>query len=388
MIGVAGWMWLLSCRTPQPFYQSMTLSQPEITEGDRAFLVDNLQGAVRRGRVESVWLLEEGVPRAVSMEHLGSLPLAALAMSWGLLDTSEFRGAEWDAVIAVEGLGRLTVSGWWEPDRRLVLAVGESYAAPSFPEPSPAALTARYGIGALEQGDTSWTPAERGVLGHALSLLTDDEHVVLTGMPFVRYHQGPGDHAAHYIHDNGDVRIQLYDVLFGSDLETFRGSVHHPQPPSAMGILHELGHAVAGYPQVAIYRRSAVAFDTYNALADEINALSQILQRASPAEQRRRMEEFNALRLKVEAAYGLTETLTARLQAAIPSPVVVEYLAIRGEGGGPTPYGETSDAESFAESFALFHVDPDALKRIYPQVWQWLSEGRHMAALRTSLQGL
>ena len=48
---------------------------------------------------------------------------------------------------------------------------------------------------------------------------------------------------------------------------------------------------------------------------------------------------------------------------------------------GPTPYGRRSTMESFAEAYALFYLDPKALRRFSRSVFEWFQEGRHRATL-------
>jgi hypothetical protein len=47
----------------------------------------------------------------------------------------------------------------------------------------------------------------------------------------------------------------------------------------------------------------------------------------------------------------------------------------------PTMYGQTSTEEAFAECFALFHVDPQALKRTAPKVFDWFDRGEHIRVM-------
>lgn len=62
-------------------------------------------------------------------------------------------------------------------------------------------------------------------------------------------------------------------------------------------------------------------------------------------------------------------------------PVLAVYGELDGSTRGPTPYGRTDIAESFAESFALFKADPTALRRVNPEVYRWFAQGRHLKAL-------
>ena len=63
------------------------------------------------------------------------------------------------------------------------------------------------------------------------------------------------------------------------------------------------------------------------------------------------------------------------------NPVLEGYLAALAGQPAPTDYGNSSTKESFAEAFALFHVDPNALKRTRPAVYEWFAARGHINAL-------
>ena len=371
-------LFLTACAAPQPYYQSLVLSQPPVAEDSRAFLSSNLQAAMTSGRVTSVSLQQHGQTTPISSEEIEGLPLVALAASWGILDARSFQGAEWDAIVRLEGDGSWPVTAWWELDGTMRLAVGEQMERLGPAPVAAEALQARFGIGVLEDVDARWSGEERAALGEALGLLSEGEVALLSQMPFQRHHSGAGDHAAHFIHENGTVWIQLYDSLFSRDGTTFRGSVQAPVAPSAMGILHEVGHAIASVPRVRAYRRHTRAIDEYNLLVDELDVLRES----------RNVAALEALIVRLEAASGVVDTVGARMDALKNSPVLSAYIALRSHDGGPTPYGATSSAESFAESFALSRVDPAALHRIYPAVAEWFSSEEHLTIVEQSTRGL
>ena len=64
-------------------------------------------------------------------------------------------------------------------------------------------------------------------------------------------------------------------------------------------------------------------------------------------------------------------------------PVLAAYQRVKGTSEGPTPYGETSLAESFAESFALYRIDPPALQRVLPKVFNWFKSGKYLKLAQT-----
>ena len=63
-------------------------------------------------------------------------------------------------------------------------------------------------------------------------------------------------------------------------------------------------------------------------------------------------------------------------------PVLAAYDAALDGAPAPTEYGESHIKESFAESFALFRADPEALERVLPRVHAWFQAGGHLRALR------
>ena len=48
-------------------------------------------------------------------------------------------------------------------------------------------------------------------------------------------------------------------------------------------------------------------------------------------------------------------------------------------------YANFSLGEAFAESFALFRLDPDALIRIDPKMYQWFEDEGHLQIMQAAL---
>ena len=62
-------------------------------------------------------------------------------------------------------------------------------------------------------------------------------------------------------------------------------------------------------------------------------------------------------------------------------PIVEAFLANRSTDKGPTRYADFDDDEAFAESFALFKLDPEALRRIDPPLYQWFASRAYLDML-------
>jgi hypothetical protein len=59
------------------------------------------------------------------------------------------------------------------------------------------------------------------------------------------------------------------------------------------------------------------------------------------------------------------------------SPVIAEFDQVRARNGF-TVYGRWNSDEAFAEAFSLYRADPDACRRISPQVFAFFDAGRHL----------
>jgi hypothetical protein len=85
------------------------------------------------------------------------------------------------------------------------------------------------------------------------------------------------------------------------------------------------------------------------------------------------------------------EVMTERLKG---TSVERAFAAVRGPlSNSVDAYARTSDKESFAEAFAFFKVDPNAMLRANPEQYAWFAAGNHvrvakeeMAQLVTSFQ--
>jgi hypothetical protein len=190
----------------------------------------------------------------------------------------------------------------------------------------------------------SWKENERRALAQALSFLSPTELDVVRGLTFERRaapRDGDPDKAALYTLEGCRGTISLFSSGVRSDRYRFVGDPTTPRSAVLHSIVHEIGHA---------FERDA-ARDAYCAAA-----------RASGARRNELIEQGNAL--------------------GGNSPVLRAFLVVKAGERGPTDYGDSSPHEAFAESFALFHIDPDALRRALPRVYQWFKNDGHERAAR------
>jgi hypothetical protein len=206
---------------------------------------------------------------------------------------------------------------------------------------SKKALAEKFGLRGEVLG--IWEFAERQALHDALSLLNAEELEIIRDVDWARAHHPPDrnmNRAALFEGKGCEARINVYASGVAADKYRFVGDPSAPKNAMLHSILHEIGHALEHTP--ARVRYCAVKKARGNARK---NAL--ILQ-------------GNALVKK--------------------SPVLAAYLEVLGEVPAPTEYGRSAKTESFAEAFALFRVDPAALKRVAPKVSVWFEDNGHLRA--------
>ncbi len=105
-------------------------------------------------------------------------------------------------------------------------------------------------------------------------------------------------------------------------------------------------------------------------LAEEDRARNQRIasHNSEATEENTEVERHNAGVLEAE-----------RLAESVP--LLVAYAALPGARKGPTAYGATEIGEGFAESFALYRLDPAALGRVAPEILRWFDSGEYLRFL-------
>ena len=195
--------------------------------------------------------------------------------------------------------------------------------------------------------------------------------------------------------------IILLDPAFESDGTAFVGTPQRAYPNSIAVILHEMGHAIAKLDReklVRIYERDTLAYNeaipVANEYVDALNERYALVARLDPAQRRRLEQDIRLLERKHRKNMALIREARRRLEEVErriqrPSPMEEAYGALAGARQGPTLYGSTSIEEGFAEAFALYHLDPDSIRRISPAVHDWFAAGQHLsAALYPPLEGV
>ena len=321
------------------YYQNAVIKLPTIdpAKGSRYRAVVRQRSA--RGRIGSVHFRDgEGAKKRKKVlsrrgkdPHLRRLPAAAVG-ALAHLSGPRFWGGEIDILVRVRKKGTYPVTLWFDRDGDVTVAVGKR-----LPGRTPEGFGKRratedirraHKTGPIRSAGRKWRTGELLILDGALARLHPAERRVLKDVKILRAALGrqPLQAGLYSMDSRGRYRLRVFNRTFVSQEHGFVGSVSKPLPRGAWTILHELGHAVSGWPARRAFEKGAVR-------------KGRKLQRANQ--------------------------------------VLKGYRKARGAGRGPTPYGRTSLTESFAESFALYHLDPKALARWNNEVFRWFESGGH-----------
>jgi hypothetical protein len=252
----------------------------------------------------------------VPTEALPDVPWQALYAVFAV-NQGWARSAELDLWVP-DGEARWPVTVHFDPDRTATVWLGSPMEAPRLP-PATASVQGR-----LVDGDAVWTDEEARVVQAVFARLSDAEVQRLDGLTFRRQgvsHRAPGRELAWFDPTTEPPVIDVYDLAFAPS-SAFVGPVEEPLPAATLTIAHELAHALADWP----LRRAFLG------QAPPVGRLGPV------------MEAWSDQRF----------------------------------GRGPTRYGTKSPHEAFAEAFALYLLDRDALRRALPRAVAWFDEGGHL----------
>ena len=325
------------------YYESAVINLPRIDVGKASRYRATVRQRVRQGRIGAVSWSAKGERRQASLVlgrrgkegSLRRVPLAAIG-ALAHLSGPKFWGAEIDVLVRVKGKGTFPVTLWFAPGGNVTLAMGKriSGGRPRGPgKRSDASLIrSAFKTGPIKGSGRRWKRSELLVLDGALARLHPDERRVLRKVALLRASLGrqPLQAGLYSMDSRGSYRLRIFNRAFSSGRAGFVGTVGAPSPRAAWTIIHELGHAISGWPA----RR---AFEAGNF------ASGKKLQRTND--------------------------------------VLRGFRTARGASRGPTPYGRSALVESFAECFALYHLDPQALARWNRNVFLWFESGGHRAHL-------
>lgn len=390
----------MACGPPSLYYHDVCFARDPIGEGWREGLVSEIDKALGSKINHLDYETPSGTltiyprPEGTDESMLPRLPLAALVALRTAID-SGLRGAESDQIVPTRDGQRTPVSVLWDLEDHVRVQIGAPLATEQSGL-SAADIVTTYGVGGVEDAERSWSAEQLRSLELALALLSPNERRLLRAVVFRRRERavcGDADDVAGCYRGYQEDRRQLIDITdgaFAADRDSFVGSFQRPLPASTQIILHEIGHALSDGARAELQRERYRAQASYRAAALRINALQPLLERTPPGPALAALQrEIDDLQREQKRAEGSYETHTARVQEAwVQSQVRGAYARTRGEEPGPTRTGHESLEQSFAESFSLFHADPEALLRIYPAVYNWFARGEHVEAIHLQLGAL
>ncbi|MEQ1564504.1 MAG: hypothetical protein ABMA64_02615 [Myxococcota bacterium] len=296
---------------------------------------------------------------AGAADRVEALPPEVLYAVW-ICTKPWTRGAELDLRVDL-GDGPRLVQLRWTTDRAVEVAWADGEPRRAEMPPGTQAewrdgLTRAYGLGGFEG---EWTDDEVGDVALALELLTDDELVALDGVVVARASaspRAPQRELAYFDPTTEPPRLSFFDLAFESEPDSFAGPPDRPVSAGVTTALHEFAHTVADAP----LRRAYEAYlARWRAGRDE----------ADP-------QTAAAIRDDARAMFR------AYVRLGRSGPVVEAWDEFRDGRKGPSTYGFREPNESFAEAFALYHVDPDALDRAIPGASAWFVAGTHTEAAK------
>lgn len=389
---------LCGCSSPRPYYADYLFKPPQLVERDRSYLVRYLDKWLQSGKISRIDIQTPDAGSQSLYAHDGGtsdtdwLPLPVLYAAHFILDP-KLKGVEVDLITHLGPDSFVPITARYDVDGRVSLAMGSPMAS-LLPKTeqllSYSQLQTLYGIEVLEGNGRRWKPYELYALEQALALLSKEERGVTAGVQFVREARAKksakglkAQEIWGQYHSAGRLGvprvINLFDVEEEGDMALFVGEPSSPHPLPSMCLLHEIGHAIADYPRLRITEQRHQVGESLQKLLMEWKEAEAAgpLTATKSKELQDRLETFRKAAADTIPLFNKIKESYRRKGG----PVLEAFLEARGPLGGPTKYGRKSAEESFAESFALFKADPEALRRIYPDAYNWFAAGGHLEAM-------
>jgi hypothetical protein len=329
-----------ACARTHLFYDTRELRHEPIG-GKRAVLQQAVAEKIKGRNV--VWIDASGNEQVITADGPGlkKLGQAELGALWLATSVGE-NGGENDLRVRLSKNNSVPVSVHLALDGSVRIISARKPERDDTPALSEEQIRDKFGLAGKLPG--KWQEEERRALTQSLESLAPEELDVVRRITFERENRsrdGDLSRAALYEMKGCKAWIFLYSTGVKSDRFRFVGEPSDPRSAVLHSIVHEIGHAFE----------------------------QSLARKQFCAAERARGDKKNEL---IGEGNRLTES----------NPVIEAYRAALAGEPAPTDYGNTSIGESFAESFALFHVDPEALKRTRPSVHAWFASGGHIKAMR------
>ena len=274
---------------------------------------------------------------------------------------------EMDLRLSHTGMTPRIVSVVVEPNNIVRVSRSRTWS-PRYGKVSRSAIREYYKLKGVQHGNVQWSSQELAVLSDALRFLNTTEQEYLHGVTLIRDRKSHRGLAASYLfqsrHNSIQQRIHVYDLAFAGQKVGFVGTVSQPHSVAHMVILHEIAHLLCNQPRKRHLQVLNQLTRQHNTLVSEYN------------------QHFNpVLKTQIEAIATEIKQIQNTVDGFGDGPIVESFAAHRTGSRGPTRYADQSMEEAFAESYALFKLDPLALMRTDIGVYQWFSSGEYLELL-------
>ena len=303
---------------------------------------------------------------AVAPQHLVNEPLHILGALRLALNSST-SGAEMDLMVRIKGKKPTPVQVLWN-GKTLSLEAGPQTI---FTAKQKTTLGLRF-----VNGSGNWTNLERTHVEMAANLLDKNLLRLIAQIPLKREKTKRVTSIAKgglYEQKGCGAQIRMYSSAFAGRHLRFIGSPSKPLSKTTATILHEIAHAIHHTPSRRAYCRLDRRSTKFEKERQAFNA--GLKQQNSRGDLRRLREKENWLNKERIALESILEEANALSKKG---PILADYERQLKGRKGPTHYGASNIAESFAESFALYYGDRSALHRIWPDIVKWFDNQGHI----------
>lgn len=242
---------------------------------------------------------------------------------------------------------------------------------------------------------TGFAPDELQTLHNTVARLSDALLGSVSGIKFKRgavYAEKP---TAGGLYSRAEHSLTIFDLAYKSDLTLLGDKTSGFNTNLEMTILHEIGHAIDSNNLRLKSNESDVIFRTYEEHFAEYKKANEEFTTKWAShksgdqysfENQQSLDDFNAgkasikeLGDKADATYNSYQSSNEEYKNMKSTSDSEPFRKATNTDSAVriTDYAGTSWAETFAESFSLYHTDPDRLKSLRPEVYKFFESGNY-----------
>jgi hypothetical protein len=397
------WLCGTAVAAPPPYYEDRTLKLHLTLHSVDVQSLRLVMGQEMPGRIRGIYRRE--ADGSLSRARVSQLDTPELLASLVAL-TADIQGAEADLVVQDFEGQLIPVTVWWNDRKEFAVRRGAPLLEEIDASINRVRIQEARGTAPFIDGDRTWDVRSLQIVDNALAALSPDELALFRDVPFHRFKAASDElrqrlglppgvaPSAAYIVDEKGPRIEIFDAAIAPP-GRFVGTPDSPHPVSYMVILHEVAHAISRAEHRRATLRKLELMARYDAITPQLRADGLALEARVAAYNKnpRRSEQapiaaaiasMQARSAEHTALVHEIDALALELRTVDVSGMATALAAVLGKAAAPTHYGRTAPEEAFADCFALFHADPDALLRANPAVYEWLASGGHLKVPETA----